>query len=720
MEQRLRTREQRPAWFVGAAFGGDRDQTDRFLADGIWENGYTDRYLEEVRSIQPGDRIAIKSTFTRKNDLPFDSRGQRVAILRIKAVGTVRKNPGDGRRLVVAWERVEPPREWCFYTNQRTVWRVEHGQGAQPYAASSLIRFAFEGENQDIGRFRNLPFWRNRFGDGKRFAWTEFYSEVADNLLQYRNDRQPLVSAMIDISQRLNTAFPVRDKFADGTEGDLRDFCPFSTLGCFNRRMDDSRRQSVAKELAELLDVQEATPKLNTNEDGIPTLDPMRTWFFSYAQNRKADDIDSLWTLFETAIGLADVNDENSRSEFVRCYDEVIGIRGVGRTMVSMGLYWIRPWEFPPLDKNSKKYMEDELGCRISKKPDGQEYLDLRDRLQELFHDTDTPVHSFPELSWQAYQLAGRPIDNSGNGEVDNGNGPIPTDGYTLERIVDDGCFLSREVLDMILGRLRSRKNLILQGPPGTGKTWLAKRLAFALLGEEDQGRVRRLQFHPNLSYEDFVRGHRPVAGELELTDGPFLKVMDEARKDPDRDYVVVIEEINRGNPAQIFGEMLTLLEADKRTPDEALALAFPRDEQERVHIPPNLYLIGTMNVADRSLALVDLALRRRFAFVDLEPVFGAPWRRWMREQGGFDDGFLQRVADRMDELNKAISADTGLGTQFRVGHSYLTVAPGMKIDDPQKWYREVVETEIAPLLREYWFDQTDKADAQEKALADF
>ena len=131
--------------------------------------------------------------------------------------------------------------------------------------------------------------------------------------------------------------------------------------------------------------------------------------------------------------------------------------------------------------------------------------------------------------------------------------------------------------------------------------------------------------------------------------------------------------------------------------------------------------MIGTMNVADRSLALVDLALRRRFAFVDLEPIFGAPWRRWMQEQGGFDDGFLQRVADRMDALNKVISEDAGLGTQFRVGHSYLTVPRDARIDDPQKWYREVVEAEIAPLLREYWFDQTDKADTREEhLLADF
>jgi 5-methylcytosine-specific restriction protein B len=214
-----------------------------------------------------------------------------------------------------------------------------------------------------------------------------------------------------------------------------------------------------------------------------------------------------------------------------------------------------------------------------------------------------------------------------------------------------------------------------------------------------------RFQFHPNLSYEDFVRGHRPEAGKLELVDGPFLEVVKAAQGDLDNTYVVVIEEINRGNPAQIFGEMLTLLESDKRNEDEALALAMPRAEDERIHIPPNVYVIGTMNVADRSLALVDLALRRRFTFVDLEPMFGDPWRSWMHEQGGVDDNHLRKIEQRMTVLNEVIAADQSLGKQFRVGHSYVTTPPGVGIDDPVTWFREVVETEIAPLLREYWFD---------------
>ena len=146
-----------------------------------------------------------------------------------------------------------------------------------------------------------------------------------------------------------------------------------------------------------------------------------------------------------------------------------------------------------------------------------------------------------------------------------------------------------------------------------------------------DENKVRVVQFHPNLSYEDFVRGWRPSGnGRLDLVDGPFLEMINSDSDAPDSDYVMVIEEINRGNPAQVFGEMLTLLEADKRKETEALSLSYRRFERERVFIPDNLYVIGTMNIADRSLALVDLAFRRRFAFEELEPTFGQPWREWV------------------------------------------------------------------------------------------
>ena len=295
---------------------------------------------------------------------------------------------------------------------------------------------------------------------------------------------------------------------------------------------------------------------------------------------------------------------------------------------------------------------------------------------------------------------------------------PEPAHAYTIDSIIAEGCFLDRAKLETMLQRLQTKQNLILQGPPGTGKTWLAKKLAYALIGHKDDSKVRPLQFHPNLSYEDFVRGWRPQGdGKLELVDGQFLQLIADAEENPDDEYVMVIEEINRGNPAQIFGEMLTLLEADKRDPSEALALAYPRKPGERVHIPPNVYVIGTMNVADRSLALVDLALRRRFAFFDLEPIFGSVWRNWMQEHFGIGVNFLSDVERRMTSLNEQIAGDRTLGPQFRVGHSVVTPPPDTPIGDPVKWFTQVVETEIGPLLDEYWFDNIQTADTAKSEL---
>ncbi|MGO4202826.1 AAA family ATPase [Rhodococcus sp. TAF43] len=466
-------------WFVGAYYSDfdPQDQTGRFLADGIWENGYADKYLDEVKSMQPGERIAIKAAFHRARDIPFDTNGHSVSIMAIKAIGTITANRGDGRTVEVDWDPQEDVREWFLYTNRLTVWRVRPGD----WRTDGLIDFAFEGEEQDLDRFRNSRFWADRFGDDAGLA--------------------------------------------------------------------------------------------------------------------EAPDVD------------------------------------------------------------------DEIGADDEELQGAQQ-------------------------------------------------------GYTLADIVADGCFVPAPVLGDYLDALRIKKNLILQGPPGTGKTWLAKRLGYALIGGKDRNLLRAIQFHPTLAYEDFIRGWRPSGdGKLQLEDGIFLDIVNAAQADPGHNHVVVIEEINRGNLAQIFGELLTLLENSKRTPDEALELSYRRPGEPPTYLPENLYIIGTMNLADRSLAIVDFALRRRFAFRNLEPNLNEAWRRWVSEHNGIPDAFLAALAHRIDALNDSIAADRSLGDQYRIGHSFFTPSGKTRIGDPDSWLRQVVDSEIRPLLDEYWFDDPERVRKEAEAL---
>jgi 5-methylcytosine-specific restriction protein B len=483
--------DQESFWFVGAVWHTE-DQIPRFLNEGMWQNGEslapeppgrgTEDYRDLVRQMKPGDRIAIKASFVRKRNLPFDVRGKPVSCMRIKATGTILENLNDGKTVKVAWDPPFQPRDWYFYTYRTTINKAD----TESEDARRLVEFTFRGVPQDYDWFLAQPYWVEKYGV----------------------------------------------------------------------KTSDTAAETTAE-----------TP--DAEEDEISEVD------------------------VEASYGTAD--------------------------------------------------------------------------------------------------------------------------------IVADGCFLTGDELNGILERWRSKKNLILQGPPGTGKTWLAKRLGFALVGSNDRettrSRLRVVQFHPSLAYEDFVRGWRPCGdGKLALVDGILMEAIESAASEPDRPFVLVIEEINRGNPAHIFGEMLTLLEDTKRRPSEAMELAYRRSVGERVHVPGNLYVIGTMNIADRSLAIVDLALRRRFAFIDLEPRLGPAWRAWCMKRG-LDDTLLTEIAARVDILNAEISSAISLGPQFRVGHSYVTPTADETVRDGRAWFQARVETEIGPLLDEYWYDSPGTAKAARAKL---
>jgi 5-methylcytosine-specific restriction protein B len=461
-------------WLVGA-YWGDKDppdQTERFLEEGLWQNGYEDRYLDVVKSMKAGDKIAIKASTTQRKNLPFDSHGKTVSRMTIKAVGTIVANRNDGHTVEVEWEPFDP-RDWYFYTYQQTIWRLRRGPDYKHSRFSErLINFIWKGEPQD-------------------YDW----------------------------------------------------FC--------------------------------------------------KKW----------------WADSE--------------------HEEVPG--------------------------------------------DGDE-------------------------------------------------GPVAAMPFGVEDMIAAGVFLTEDELHQMIDRLAAKKNLILQGAPGVGKTFVARMLAYALMEEKDDTRLRFVQFHQSYSYEDFVRGYRPLFDEgsaFALQDGVFFKFCKQAEADPDRKHVFIIDEINRGNLSTIFGELLMLLEGDKRGVSHAVELMYHKPGEGPFSVPSNLYILGLMNLADRSLAVVDYALRRRFAFITLTPQYESPiLRKWLTDRGMRAD-LVELVVQRIGALNKDIRDDALLGENYQIGHSFFCPRGEDFSTLDRTWYDRIVHTEIVPLLKEYWFDNAKRAnEARDKLLA--
>lgn len=667
-----------------------------------------------------------------------------------------------------------------------------------------------------------------------QFTWIPFFQEFAKKLLPYRNNIQPLLDFIYTLKDNKGTSVTSYIKDHEGKR--VPNIDPFSVVAIFCRRTLWNTRIKICTDFKQFLGMQSEVP---TDFEGIPVLNPMRSFYFDWDDWSK---IDPLWDLFEKIVAGQSCEQELDR---VLKAGQPIG-------MLTMAFYWIDAYSFIALDSTNKEYLK-KYGFNGDKIKTAQEYFALLAQVREAMAKGTIPYSSIPEFSRDAFEnrgsetpkeevkadkpqpsagqqywwLTGSPkywspsVDWELGDDIDytlyneKGNkrrifkhfyeakpGDIviayestpalqvvaigrvvsETDGEVLyirkveellspvpyaeilnndilkhsepamnrcqgslfqltkdeydevmrlirkdnpEPIIEEeepttyapysekdflkDVFMSADELKTLKSLLLRKKNLILQGAPGVGKTFAAKRLAYAILGEMDESRVRQIQFHQNYSYEDFIMGYKPDAeGGFKLTRGIFYDFCKQAEMDGEKPYFLIIDEINRGNMSKIFGELLQLIEADYR--GESIQLAY---NKQRFAVPDNLYIIGMMNTADRSLAMIDYALRRRFCFYKMQPAFRS--KGFKDFQAQLNSPLLNKVIESIKQLNEVIIEDASLGEGFAIGHSYFCDLKAG--NDLASKIKEIVTYDIIPMLEEYWFDDQKTLEEQTDRL---
>uniref|UniRef100_A0A540VA47 AAA family ATPase n=2 Tax=Litorilinea aerophila TaxID=1204385 RepID=A0A540VA47_9CHLR len=488
----------------------------------------------------------------------------------------------------------------------------------------------------------------------------------------------------------------LQDKDQDGRHFPLQEIDPFTFYAVFNRGITDENRKAILADIKDFFGLIRPIPE---DFAGIPVASNMSSWFFSRKAERKAGDIAKLWQVFRLALR------DNARNDdaFWAAFDAALEVRRVNLNL-TMGLFWIRPYTFLSLDSVNCQF----LGIKLPSKLSARYY-------RELLEEVSKQGRSFPELSLAAWQAtlqsrqgkepkaSGTPavsavdytpvedsyLDMGAEGDEEDETERNPE--YSFEQMVAD-TGLDQFTLARWVRAIERKKQAILYGPPGTGKTFLAERLASYLVSGGN-GLVELVQFHPAYTYEDFIQGIRPESDgdrlRYPLKPGRFLNFIVRARERTGKS-VLIIDEINRANLARVFGELMYLLEYRDRE--------IPLAGGGTLRIPDNVRIIGTMNTADRSIALVDHALRRRFAFLALWPDEQLLRYYHQREGTGFPvDGLIQVLR----RLNNTIG-----DRHYAVGISYFLRK------DLSTQLEDIWRMEIEPYLEEYFFDQPEKVDA--------
>ncbi|MDU4853865.1 MAG: HI_0552 family protein [Clostridioides difficile] len=429
--------------------------------------------------------------------------------------------------------------------------------------------------------------------------------------------------------------------------------------------------------------------------------------------NKNSNDINDGRKFIKLCTDIVNMNEED---EIISRVEETLkyNLKGIGIGTISTFLHCLKPCIFPIINGKEGQGIGvyDKLHIKLTKSSDTKKYIE-NTRIIEDYRDKYFKFKNYRVIDL----IQSNKVENQLEIEDVISEKREAYTTYKVEQCADvetsyekyskddflKEAFISEDKYYQVVKRLKIKKNIILQGAPGVGKSFIGKKIAYSLLGKKDSDKVEMIQFHQSYSYEDFIMGYRPnESGGFKLKEGVFYKFCKKAQNNSSENYYFIIDEINRGNLSKIFGELMLLIENDKRGQEFALDTTYSNEGMEKIYIPNNLYIIGLMNTADRSIALIDYALRRRFSFIEIEPAFEYGFKRYAEK---FADTNLYKVINIIVEINNDIEKDESLGRGFKIGHSYFC---SLKEGSDEELL-DIVECDILPLIEEYWFENPSK-----------